>query len=47
MFCLRGSRCKKEGQFVCPDCGLRLDERVNAAKNALKRGDDNNETIQE
>lgn len=41
------SGIRNEGQFVCPDCGLRLDERVNAARNALKRGDGNNETIQE
>lgn len=37
------SRCgsageKTEGMFYCRDCGLELPERVNAARNVLKRG---------
>ncbi len=37
------SRCssageKAEGTFRCPACGLELPERVNAARNALRRG---------
>lgn len=39
------SGAKKEGEFICPVCGLRLGDRVNAARNALKRGDDHDVTI--
>ncbi len=29
---------KKEGIFYCKNCGFQLDEKVNSARNALKRG---------
>ena len=29
---------KKEGIFTCPNCGCRLEEKTNAAKNTKKRG---------
>lgn len=32
---------KKEGCFYCSTCGMKLDEKVNAAKNAKKRGESN------
>lgn len=35
----------KEGIFVCPECGLRMDRKVNAACNAKKWGSHKNRTV--
>ncbi len=29
---------KKEGRFFCPECGLNIEHKINAAQNAAKRG---------
>ena len=35
----------KEGQFSCPDCQNRIDKKINAAKNARKRGEEQQRII--
>ena len=29
---------KKDSIFICPSCGYQVDEKINAAQNAKKRG---------
>lgn len=31
---------RKDGVFVCEDCGMQMEEKINAARNVLKRGTD-------
>lgn len=41
-----GTGSKEDGMFVCVKCGLRIPEKMNAAKNAKKRGKEKEQTIQ-
>lgn len=38
--CCGASGTKKEGMFICPDCGYTIEEKTNTSRNVLKRGQD-------
>lgn len=38
--CCGASGTKKDGKFICPDCGYTIEEKVNTSRNVLKRGKD-------